>query len=230
MIIYVVDEQGKRINTADFPVTNDGTFGNVEQFMELLETHLVSLGISQAKQVLLLADGAEWIWLRLPPLLQRLGCPAESIVQLLDFYHATEHLHSFTELAFNHSQAIQTWFKTARNNLKQGRTAQLIHQMQEMVEKASERKQLMAEQLAYFTKGQQQGRLNYAQAKVMKLPISSGAIESLIRQVVNLRLKGTGKFWLLHHAECVLHARCQWAALRWTVFCDSILTAMLYPA
>lgn len=29
----------------------------------------------------------------------------------------------------------------------------------------------------------------------MKLPLGSGAIESLMRQVVNCRLKGTGKFW-----------------------------------
>lgn len=231
LTIYVVDEQGKRINTAELPVTNDGTFCGAERFMELLEMHLVSLGISHSKQVLLLADGAEWIWLRLPPLLQRLGCLAESIVELLDFYHVTEHLHSFAEIAFINSQTVQTWFKTARVNLKRGRVAELIHQMQAMVENASgDRKPLMIGQLAYFTKGQQQGRLNYAQAKAMKLPISSGAIESLICQVVNLRLKGTGKFWLLQHAESVLHARCQWAAGRWAAFCDSILTAMLYPA
>ncbi len=65
----------------------------------------------------------------------------------------------------------------------------------------------------------------------MKLPIGSGAVESLIRQVVNLRLKGTGKFWLLNHAFIMLHARCQWAAgtWAWANFCDSILTAMLIP-
>lgn len=188
LTIYVVDEQGKRINTAEFPVTNDGTFGDVEQFMELLEMHLASLGINQAKQVLLLADVAEWIWLRLPPLLQRLGCKAESIVELIDFFHVTEHLHSFAELTFSNSQAVQTWFKTARVSLKRGRTAQLISQMQAMVEKASgERQHLMAGQLAYFTKAQQQGRLNYSQVIAIKLPIVSGAIESLIWQVVNLR-------------------------------------------
>lgn len=152
-------------------------------------------------------------------------------MQLLDFYHVTEHLHSFADLAFNNNQSVQTWFKTARKHLKREHTAQLIDQMQAMVDKASgERQHLMASQLAYFIKGKQQGRLNYAQAKAMKLPISSGAIESLIRQVVNLRLKGTGKFWLLHHAERVLYARCQWAAGKWAAFCDSILTAMLYPA
>ncbi len=71
LTIYVVDAQGKRVNTAELPVTNDGTFGEVEPFMQLLEMHLVRLGINQAKQVLLLADGAEWIWLRIPPLLKR---------------------------------------------------------------------------------------------------------------------------------------------------------------
>lgn len=156
LTIYVVDERGKRINTAEIPVTNDGTFEGVEQFMELLEMHLVSLGINQAKQVLLLADGAEWIWLRLPSLLQRLGCPTQSVVELLDFYHATEHLHSFAELAFSNLQELQTWFKNARISLKRGHTNQLITQMQAIVEKASSKhKHSMVAQLAYFTKAQQ---------------------------------------------------------------------------
>ena len=61
LTVYAVDEQGKRVNTESLCVTNDGTFGNVEAFMELLEMHLVRLGLNQAKQVLLVADGAEWI-------------------------------------------------------------------------------------------------------------------------------------------------------------------------
>ncbi len=63
LTIYVVDPQGKRVNTAEVPITNDGTFGDVGPFMQLLEMHLVRLGINQASQVLLVADGAEWIWL-----------------------------------------------------------------------------------------------------------------------------------------------------------------------
>jgi len=53
--------------------------------------------------------------------------------------------------------------------------------------------------------------LNYAKVANLKLPIGSGAVESLIRQVVNLRMKGW-KFWLRNHAEILLHARCQWIA------------------
>ena len=117
--------------------------------------------------------------------------------------------------------------------MKRGQVGDLIDKMQAMVKKSSgDPRKAMAGQLAYFTTAQQQQRLNYEKVAAMKLPIGSGAVESLIRQVVNLRLKGTGKFWLLQNAETMLYARCQWAAgaWAWANFCDSILTAMLYPA
>ena len=63
----------------------------------------------------------------------------------------------------------------------------------------------------------------------MNLPIGSGAIESLIRQVVNLRLKGNGKFWLPENAEIILHGRCQWAAGQWDQFSYRILTSGIAP-
>ena len=72
---------------------NDGTYGNYKKFLKILEMYLVSLGISQAKQILFIADGAEWIWQHIPPLLNRLGC--EKITHyLLDFYHE---MRTFTE-------------------------------------------------------------------------------------------------------------------------------------
>lgn len=231
LTIYVVDDQGKRVNTAEFPVTNDGTYGNFQPFLELLEMHLVRLGLNQAKQVLLVADGAEWIWKYIPPLLQRLGCSPESIYQLLDFYHATEHLQLFANAAFTKPEAAQAWFKQARSDLKRGGEASLLDKMRALKNNSQgERRSIMISQISYLTKARQGGRLNYSQVAAMKLPIGSGAIESLIRQVVNLRLKGNGKFWLLENASAMLHARCQWVAGAWSAFCDSILTATLYPA
>ncbi len=231
LTIYVVDEQGKRVNTAQIPVTNDGTYGKLQPFLELLEMHLVRLGINLASQVLLVADGAGWIWNHIPPLLQRLGCPLESTHELLDFYHATEHLQLFVDAAFTQLSQRQAWFKQARCTLKCGHAANLLNQMRTLSKnKRGERRSIMSSQIQYFTKFHQQGRLNYSQVAAMKMPIGSGAIESLIRQVVNLRLKGNGKFWLLENAEAILHARCQWAAGTWPTFCGSILTARLYPA
>jgi hypothetical protein len=231
LTIYAVNAQGERINTAELPVTNDGTFEEVQSFMQLLEMHLVRLGINRAQQVLVVADGAEWIWQRIPPLLKRLGCPQLISHELLDFYHVSEYLHAFADVAFTNPVERQTWFKQARSQLKQGRVANLLERMQVLTNQMrGESRKTTNAQIAYLKKGQQQGRLNYSRIAAMKLPIGSGAIESLMRQVVNQRLKSTGKFWLREHAEIILHARCQWAAGTWSAFCDSILTARLYPA
>lgn len=147
------------------------------------------------------------------------------------FYHATEHLHTFAEAAFTQLSQQQAWFKQARSTLKRGETSNLLAQMQALSQKiCGERCSTTISEIQYFTKFHQQGRLNYSQVAAMKMPIGSGAIESLIRQVVNQRLKGNGKSWLQGNAEAILHARCQWAARTWSTFCDSILTARLYPA
>jgi len=41
----------------------------------------------------------------------------------------------------------------------------------------------------------------------MGVPLGSGAVESMIRQVINLRLKGCGKFWKRENAERMLLLR-----------------------
>ncbi|RCJ36257.1 hypothetical protein A6770_40605 [Nostoc minutum NIES-26] len=119
LTIYVVDEQGKKINNSDIPITNDGTYDGYKALLQILEAHLVYLGISQAKQVLLIGDGAEWIWRHIPPLLKRLGCPSKTY-QLYDFYHVTENLKVFADTAFNEEAQSKQWFIKARKSLKKG--------------------------------------------------------------------------------------------------------------
>ena len=48
-------------------------------------------------------------------------------------------------------------------------------------------------EINYFIKGNKEGRFNYHKISSLKLPIGSGAVESLIRQAVNLRMKGLGQ-------------------------------------
>jgi hypothetical protein len=212
LTIYVVDENGKKIKNHEIPITNDGTHDGHEIFLNILEMHLVRLGINQAKQVLLIADGATWIWLHIPPLLSRLGCPDETY-QLFDFYHVTEHLQKFADVAFSKEEERKNWFNNARKTLKKGDALNLIKQIEEFMAKTlGDRCKLMEKERNYLLKAYNEGRLNYAQVLEKKLPIGSGAIESLIRQVVNLRLKGNSKFWLQNNAEIMLHLRCQWMA------------------
>ena len=67
----------------------------------------------------------------------------------------------------------------------------------------------------YFLKNQR--RMAYAQLMALKLPIGSGAIESAVRRVVNLRLKGPSLFWCRASAEAILLLRSYYKAGRWNL-------------
>ena len=62
-----------------------------------------------------------------------------------------------------------------------------------------------------------------------KTPKQSDTGLCLIRQVVNLRIKGNSKFWLKQNAEVMLHLRCQWIAKSWDNFSDSIFNSFIKP-
>jgi hypothetical protein len=68
---------------------------------------------------------------------------------------------------------------------------------------------------AYFARNQ--SRMGYAKLIAMKLPIGSGAIESTVRRVVNLRLKGPSLFWCRANAEAILLLRSYYKAGRWNM-------------
>jgi hypothetical protein len=57
--------------------------------------------------------------------------------------------------------------------------------------------------------------MQYAIFKKEGLPIGSGAVESAIRRVINLRLKGAGIFWKRENAEMILLMRSYYKAGRW---------------
>jgi len=58
-------------------------------------------------------------------------------------------------------------------------------------------------------------RMNYKEVCELKLPIGSGAVESAIRRVINLRLKGASIYWLEEMAEAMLMLRSYYKAGRW---------------
>jgi len=57
--------------------------------------------------------------------------------------------------------------------------------------------------------------MDYARLAASKMPIGSGVIESTIRRVVNLQLKGASIYWHKKSAEAVLLLRSYYKAGRW---------------
>lgn len=230
LTIYVLDAQGRKVVSTEVPLVHDGTLMGKEEFLKLLRFYLHELGIALAEAVILIGDGAPWIWNNVPALLEELGCRPEQITQILDYYHASKHLHQLAEALFGGTPQAKGWARKWAKRLKRGRARALLTEISRyLARKDCKDLEEVQTQYDYFKGHHEKGRLDYARFKANKLPIGSGVVESLIRQVVNLRLKGSGKSWLLETAEAFLHARCQWAAHRWSDYCDAILTFGLAP-
>ena len=81
-------------------------------------------------------------------------------------------------------------------------------------------------ELGYLTKHSEAGRLRYDCFRYRGVPLGSGAIESTIRRVINLRLKGTSLFWTEENAEAVFQLRAAVVSGRWEEILDHTREAM----
>ena len=212
LIVYVVDAEGKR--EASFAPFIDATLKGPDAVFALLRSYLQRLEITKADQVLFIADGAPWIWKRVPLLVQALGLAVEQVHELLDFYHAVQHLGQVVALRKDWSaKARARWRTQQRRFLLQGQVKQVIAAVQALCR--GRHSKAIRTQRNYFIKNQ--SRMVYAQLIAMKLPIGSGAIESTVRRVVNLRLKGPSIFWCRTSAEAILLLRSYYKAGRWNL-------------
>jgi hypothetical protein len=212
LIVYVVDAEGKR--ESSFAPVIDATLQGPDAVFALLRTYLQRLELTQADQVLFLADGAPWIWRRVPLLIHALGLAAEQVHELLDFYHAVQRLGQVAALRTDWSAKARTrWRTQQRRLLLQGEVAQVIAAVRDLCR--GRNKQAMRKHRDYFIKNQY--RMAYARLLALKLPIGSGAIESTVRRVVNLRLKGPSIFWCRASAEAILLLRSYYKAGRWNM-------------
>jgi len=210
LIIYVVDAEGKR--EARFAPVIDATLQGPDAVFALLRTYLQRLEITQADQVLFIADGAPWIWKRVLLLVHALGLTAAQVHELLDFYHAAQRLGQVAALRTDWSAKARTrWRTQQRRLLLRGEVAQVMAAVRDICR--GRNKKAIRKHHDYFIKNHH--RMAYAQLLAMKLPIGSGAIESTVRRVVNLRLKGPSLFWCRANAEAILLLRSYYKAGRW---------------
>jgi hypothetical protein len=210
LIVYVVDAEGKR--EASFAPFIDATLKGPDAVFALLRSYLQRLGITQADHILFIADGAPWIWKRVPLLVQALGLAAEQVHELLDFYHAVHHLRQVAALRKDWgAKARSRWRTQQRRLLLRGEVEQVIAAVQGICRGRNSK--AIRTQRNYFLKNK--SRLAYAKLMALKLPIVSGAIESTVRRVINLRLKGPSLFWCRASAEAILLLRSYYKAGRW---------------
>ena len=210
LIIFELDEHGRMDRQR--PVLIEGTFAGPDHLAELVAYHLHRLGAAEAESLTFSADGAPWIWDRLDWIVEQVGIDASRVTEVLDFCHAAHHI-SLALAALGLSEAErQPLYLEMRKQLRQGRWRRLVEDLQDLAESEEEDSEIHRE-IAYLRRHGEAGRLRYPTFRSRGLPLGSGAIESGIRRVINLRLKGNGIFWLEANAEAML-------AVRATVLCD----------
>lgn len=210
LIIYVVDEQRKLERS--FAPFIDGCIKGPDALFLMLKGYLASLHIQKADHVLFVADGALWIWNRIPGLVKSLGLDPKRVHELIDFYHAVEHLGNVASLRKNWSvKERRAWIKKQRRLLLKGEASSVVKAVQVICRGRNGKK--IATERDYFVKNEQ--RLAYPTLKALNLPIGSGAVESAVRRVINLRLKGPCIFWYKENAERMLFLRSYYKSGRW---------------
>jgi hypothetical protein len=212
LIIYLVDENGEM--DRQFLAVIDGTLGGPDAIFKLMEFYLRELKITTADKILFVADGARWIWNRVGALLRRLEVKPDQINELVDFYHAVEHLGKIAALQRRWTAAErQAWIGRQRRRLLKGGVAEVLAAIESVC--GSRPGKALKRERDYFKRNVGKGRMDYARVAALKLPIGSGAIESAIRRVVNLRMKGPSIYWHKTSAEAVLLLRSYYKAGRW---------------
>jgi hypothetical protein len=212
LIIYVVNDQGQM--DREFLSVIDGTLGGPDAIFKLMEFYLRELEIGTADKILFVADGARWIWNRAGLLLRRLGVRPDQVNELVDFYHAVEHLGKIAALQRRWTgEERRHWIGRQRRRLLSGSFEEVQGAIDAVCGPRSGK--ALRRERDYFKRNADQGRMDYARMAAAKMPIGSGAIESAIRRVVNLRLKGASIYWHKKSAEAVLLLRSYYKAGRW---------------
>lgn len=156
-------------------------------------------GVRSAQRVVVIGDGAEWIWnysrdrLHFTLLDGRVVKP----VEILDFYHAAENLDKARDETFadRESAPAQAWYDQWRHRLRQGEVEAVIAELDKRVKgaKSEERREALRVRRNYFVVNRE--RMHYPEFEAQGLPIGSGAIEGTCKHLIKGRMDGVGMRW-----------------------------------
>jgi hypothetical protein len=213
MTIFIHNDKGRIEKKTK--MTMDGTFAGPDAMAELVAMHLHRLGAAKATSLTFVSDGAVWIWDRLDQIVAQAGIPKDvTIHQVLDTCHAVHHVSlALATLGVTMEQRMPL-YRDLRTRLRNGEWSYVVNELQMFANGDPDNTALRTE-LSYLQRHGEAGRLNYGDFRSRGLPLGSGAIESSIRRVINMRLKGNGIFWLEDHAEEMLQLRSLVISRRW---------------
>jgi exonuclease VII large subunit len=197
----------------------------LEALLPQLYREAIARGLGQAQRVLVIADGAVWIW-------NLADDRFKGADQRLDLFHADEHLWAVAHDLYGHNTPeARQWVAPLLTQVRQDQTPGVIHTLTELLPRLTPALQAKVQkQIAYFK--HHQNRMKYKaivdarqackdgiatpEQKIQaQEPLGSGAIESTCRQY-QCRFKRTGQFWTVAGDESLMCLETLWRNNRWS--------------
>lgn len=175
-----------------------GKIESVDQFAPRLYAEAQRRGVEEASTVVILGDGAPWIWN-----LAEEHFP--EAIQILDFYHAQEYLGDLSKILFSDIEAQQNWRQPLSDLLWEGCVREVIIRLNRM-NVTGKKKEAVDSTVGYFEKNI--SRMDYAECRKRNLFIGSGVVEAGCKSLIGQRLKQSGMHWSIAGSNSIIALRC----------------------
>lgn len=177
-----------------------------DQFSKLLWATGCSLNADLCRELIFLGDGAVWIW-------NLVSKYYPKAIQIVDWYHAEEHLELVAALAFTDPQERSRWLEDVTQALWDGQVEQVIRTCQALASSCPEARKAAN---YFYTNAE---RMRYDRFRAAGYMIGSGSVESACKQIVTHRLKLPGAQWIVEGAVNTAKARAAWLSGSWQALC-----------
>ena len=161
--------------------------GDADGIFSRLWARLQELGwLGPHTLVVIVGDGAEWIWKRAELFVHR--------CEILDFWHAVEHAWEFARLQYGDPSAqAARWVHRLARDLRAGKVERVIARLKTLRTTSPEAQEKLDALIRYYTANA--ARMRYGEYLRLGYGIGSGAVESAHKQLVHARLRQAGMRW-----------------------------------
>ncbi len=172
------------------------------------------LGTPAVRTVVMLGDGAEWIWRRAAHFL---GVGGTEVVEIVDIYHAYEYLWDVGNAVFGAgSAAASAWVQPLKGHLYEQGAAPVLAALAALTPETDAAAEVVRVARGYVTT--QAARLDYPRFVARQFPIGSGAVESTCKVLIAARAKGAGMRWSHAGLQAIASLRALQRSGRWDRF------------
>jgi hypothetical protein len=172
------------------------------------------LGAAPLALVVVLGDGADWIWHAAARFLHVGGA---AYVEIVDLYHAWEHLWTVAKAVYGSgTEAAAAWVGPLKRRLVEEGVQPVLAALAGLEPPSAEATEEVRKARGYFT--EQAARMDYPTFIAQQLPIGSGVVESANKTVITAREKGAGMRWRGPGAQAVASLRAVHRSGRWAAF------------